>query len=66
MALFRLTVSIRYIPVDLSCKFFQTDMILPGLILIAFCKGNVCVDDLFKLKSIFSVTLNIRVFLIFL
>ena len=34
--------------------------------IIAFCKGNLCVDDLFKLKSIFSVTLNIRVFSIFL
>ena len=53
-------------------------MILPGedeafqitaSILIAFCKGNLSVDDLFKLKSIFSrfsndkVTMNLKSFL---
>ena len=27
---------------------------------MAFCKGNLCGDELFKEKSIFSVTLNTK------
>ena len=56
---------------------FPENMILPGedeafqitaSILMAFCKGSLSVDDLFKLKSILSrfsndkVTLNLKVF----
>ena len=56
---------------------FPENMILPGedeafqimeSILMAFCKGNLLVDDLFKLKSIFSrfsndkVTLHLKGF----
>ena len=60
---------------------FPENMILPGenealqitaSILMAFCKGNLSVDDLVKLKSILSrfsndkATLNLRIFSIFL
>ena len=41
-------------PADLSCNFSKNIT----WTLIAFCKGNLCVGDLFKLKSIFSVTRN--------
>ena len=53
-------VSVRYAPAYISCNFSK-NMIL----LTAFCKGNLCVDDLFKLKRIFSVTLNIEGFFLF-
>ena len=59
---------------------FPKNMILPGedeafqvtaSILMAFCKGNLSVDDLFKLKSILSrfskekVTLNLKGFFLY-
>ena len=66
---------LRYVPADLA--EFPENIILPGedeafqitaSILMAFCKGNLSVDDLLKLKSILSrlsndkVTLNLKGF----